>query len=57
MKEEIVALKHLETIKSNLLRCKNLLNNGKDVYPFYSWIDGINKISEEIEEYIAGEKE
>lgn len=57
MKEEVVALKHLETVRSNLVRCKNLLNDGKDVYPFYEWIDGMNNIIQNIEEYIAGEKE
>lgn len=57
MKEEVVALKHLETVKANLVRSKNLLNDGKAVYPFYTWMDSIKNLISEIDEYIAGEKE
>ncbi len=56
MKEEIVGLNHLELIISLLTRSNNLLNSGKDIYPFQKWRDGMSDIIDDIKDYIAEEK-
>lgn len=54
--KEAVGVNHLNLIKGMLAKCSNLLNGGRDIYPFSKWKDALENVAEEIQEYINSDE-
>ena len=56
MKKELVGVNHLKEVTILLGRAINLLNQGKDIFPYAVWRDSLSTLKDEVKEHIEDEQ-